>query len=79
MFDIRRVGRLALPRAGVLPFVPDAMTPLTDPAQLRVGLETPDGALIRTPLLALPLDGGSVSWSATATQPAPAASASVAR
>ncbi len=79
VFDIRRVGRLALPRAGVLPFVPDAMTPLTDPAQLRVGLETPDGALIRTPLLALPLDGGSVSWSATATQPAPAASASVAR
>ncbi|HSW05010.1 hypothetical protein [Aquabacterium sp.] len=61
--DVRHVSRLALPRAGTLAFGVDSSVPLGNPALLRVTLETEDGALIRSPLLALPTGGShTTSW-----------------
>lgn len=66
-FYVRDFGRAIVPERGSYAFGLDATAPFEDALQLRLSFTLPDGALVRSPLLSLPLDHGSeVQWSGAA-------------
>lgn len=63
-FYVRDFGRAIVPERGSYAFGLDTTAPFTDTFQLRLSVTLPDGALVRSPLLSLPLhSAGEVQWS----------------
>ncbi len=63
-FYVRDFGRALVPVQGSYAFGLDATAPFEESFRFRLSFTLPDGALVRSPLLSLPLDRpGQVQWS----------------
>lgn len=62
--EVPELGNFEIQRQGQAPFGTDATLRLKDTVEVRAVIETPEGALIRSPLLVLPTQGEHrASWS----------------
>lgn len=72
--DVPDVGRLHIRLEGQFAFGTDNTLPLPDPMKLRFGVQTVEGAVIRSPLLQISLSGsGALRWQSMAPSGLPAA------